>query len=269
MLRYLLGLGVAAVVMLSRAAAANPRPLPFTYPYETLAEDEVEIEQYVDFTTVRAIPVATGDPAWLNIYGFQTEFEYGITDRLELGLYVQLVPSPSDAWSSAPAFPGGNGIKQRLRLRLAEEGEWPVDVALYGEVSELENELELEAKVILQRRFGRARAMVNLWAEREFYYDGRADWVLHPTAGFTYEVTPTFHPGLEYWMRYEIPDEKPPQKVFNDGPHHYIGPSVMLNLGKLWWTSAFYWRASDPSRAVTIGDNTGHFWVRTVIGLSL
>ena len=99
--RHLFGLGVVAAATLARSAAANPRPLPFTYPYETLAEEEVEIEQYVDMTPVRAIPVATGQPAWLNIYRLQTEFEYGITDRLELGLYVQYVPRPSDAWSSA------------------------------------------------------------------------------------------------------------------------------------------------------------------------
>jgi hypothetical protein len=267
--RHFFGLGVIAAATLARSVAANPRPLPFTYPYETLAEDEAEIEQYVDMTPVRAIPVATGQPAWLNIYRLQTEFEYGITDRLELGLYAQYVPSPSDAWSSVPSFAGGNGMKQRLRLRLAEEGEWPVDVALYGEVSELENELELEANVILQKRFGKARAMVNLWAEREFYYDGRGDWVLHPTAGLTYEVTPTFHPGVEYWMRAEFPDDKPPQKVFNDGPHHFIGPAVMLSFGKLWWTTSVYWRANEPNRTVQVGDNAGHVWVRTVIGLSL
>jgi hypothetical protein len=265
--RHLFGLGVATAVTLTRSAAANPRPLPFSYPYETLPEEEAEIEQYVDMTPVRAIPVATGQPAWLNIYRLQTEFEYGITDRLELGLYIQYVPSPSDAWSSVPSFSGGNGIKQRLRLRLAEEGEWPVDVSLYGEVSELDDELELEAKINLQKRFGRARLMINLWGEREFYYDGRADWVIQPTAGFTYEVTPTFHPGVEYWMRAEYPDEE--QKDFADGPHHFIGPAIMLSFGKVWWTSAVYWRASDTKRSVTVGDNIGHVWVRTVIGLSL
>jgi Putative MetA-pathway of phenol degradation len=269
MYRHLSGLGVAAAALLVRPAAANPRPLPFSYPYQTLAEDEAEIEQYVDMTPVRAIPVATGQPGWINIYRLQTEFEYGITDRLELGLYVQYVPSPSDAWSSVPSFSGGNGIKQRLRLRLAEEGQWPVDVALYGEVCELENELELEAKIILQKRFGKARAIVNLWGEREFYYDGRRDWVIHPTAGVTYEVTPTFHPGVEYWMRAEFPDNRPPQKVFNDGPNHFIGPVVMLSFGKLWWTTSVYWRANDANRTVAVGDNAGHVWARTVIGLSL
>ena len=269
MRRHLFGLGVAAAVTLTRLVAANPRPLPFSYPYQTLSEDEAEIEQYVDMTPVRAVPVATGEPAWINIYRLQTEFEYGITDRLELGLYVQYVPSASDAWNSVPSFPGGNGMKQRLRLRLAEEGEWPVDIALYGEVCELENELELEAKIILQKRFGRARAIVNLWGEREFYYDGRGDWVIHPTAGITYEVTPTFHPGVEYWMRAEFPDNKPPQRSFNDGPHHFIGPAVMLSFGKLWWTTSVYWRTNDANRTVVVGDSAGHVWARTVIGISL
>jgi hypothetical protein len=269
MLRQFLGIaGAIGIATAARSVAANPRPLPFSYPYETLSEDELEIEQYVDVTPVRAAPVVTGQPGWLNLYRLQTEFEYGITDRLELGLYVQYVPTLGEAWDGVPPF-GGNGIKQRLRLRLAEEGEWPVDVSLYGEVSELDNELEVEAKINLQKRFGRARVMVNLWAEREFYYDGRADWVVHPTAGFTYEITPTFHPGVEYWMQAEFPDDKPPRKVFNDGPHHFVGPAVMLNFGKLWWTTAIYWRASDSKRTVTIGDNVGHMWARTVIGLSL
>ena len=270
MRRHLFRYGVAvAAVTLVRSAAANPRPLPFTYPYDTLGEDEVEIEQYVDLTPVRAIPVATGEPAWLSIYRMQTEFEYGINDRLELALYLQYAPTPGDAWSAVPSFAAGNAIKQRLRLRLAEEGDLPVDVALYGEVTELENEIELEAKVILQRRFGKARAMVNLWGEREFYFDGRRDWVLHPTAGLTYEITPMIHPGIEYWMRAEYPDNAPPQKVFNNGPHHFIGPALMLSFGMLWWTTSVYWRANDAGRTVQIGDNIGHVWARTVFGLQL
>jgi hypothetical protein len=188
---------------------------------------------------------------------------------LELGLYVQFTPSPSDSFSQAPSFAGGNGIKQRLRLRLAEADEWPVDVSLYGEVSELDTELELEAKINLQKRIGRARIMVNLWGEREFYYDGRADWVLHPTAGVTYEVTAPFHPGVEYWMQAEFPDDPPAKKPFNDGPHHFLGPTAMLNFGKLWWTTGVYWRLNESSRTVAIGDNVGHIWARTVIGLSL
>jgi hypothetical protein len=48
---------------------------------------------------------------------------------------------------TAPAMPAGTGIKQRLRYRFADAGRWPIDVALYGEVTENDREIELEAKV--------------------------------------------------------------------------------------------------------------------------
>jgi hypothetical protein len=181
---------------------------------------------------------------------------------------MQWVPRPEGLGLLA-TFPDGNGIKQRLRLRLADEGQWPVDVSIYGEVSELESEIELELKLNLQKRIDRARIMVNLWGEREFYYDGRKDWVLHPTAGITYEVTPTFHPGIEYWMKAEYADDAPAVRPFNDGPHHFVGPTIMLSFGKLWWTTGAYVRASESSRTVQVGDNLGHVWVRSVIGIGL
>ena len=45
---------LAVPLLAPRAAWANPRPLPFTYPWETLGEGALEIEQYVDMTPVRA-----------------------------------------------------------------------------------------------------------------------------------------------------------------------------------------------------------------------
>src|SRR5262249_58078484 len=105
--------------------------------------DEMEIEQYIDTT-----PLKTGDPkdpggqVWDQRYVLQTEFEYGITDRLELGLYLVF----ANDTGGPLAF---DGTKQRLRFRLAEQGEWPIDVALYGEVAEFHDEFELEEKVIL------------------------------------------------------------------------------------------------------------------------
>ena len=36
-------------------ALANPRVLPFTYPYESLAQGGLEIEQFVDLTPVLTI----------------------------------------------------------------------------------------------------------------------------------------------------------------------------------------------------------------------
>ena len=174
---------------------------------------------------------------------------------------------------AAPPLPEGNGSKQRVRYRLADPGAWPVDVAIYGELAENEREVEIEAKVILQRRIGRLRLITNLWAEREFYFDGTREWVLNPTLGGTYELSPRLHVGLEGWLRSEYPDDFTGPRPFNLGPQIYLGPAFMLNFGRVWWTTGAYLRLNDFDRTVVapappaVGDAYGHVWVRTVVGI--
>ena len=105
--------------------------------------------------------------------------------------------------------------------------------------------------------------------EREFYYDGRKEWVFNPTAGATYQIIPEIHAGLEYWMRVEFPDNAPAIRTFNLGPHHYVGPAVMFNFGTLWWSTGIYVRADDLSHTPQIGDGFGVLWLRTVVGLHI
>jgi hypothetical protein len=266
--------GALALLVVSAAAAtarANPRPLPFTYQSETLPQGAVEVEQFVDLVPVRAAPVVGSNAAeiWFLASEFQTEFEVGLTDRLELGLYVSFVPQPNaDYANQVPTLLSGNGIKQRLRWRLADPDAWPVDVALYGEVTENEREIELEAKVILQRRLGRVRVITNLWAEHEFYFDGRREWVLNPTLGATAELSPRYHVGLEGWLRSEYQVGATGPRAFNLGPHVYAGPAFLVNFGKLWWSTGAYLRLTDLDRPVHIPDAYGHLWFRTIVGLS-
>jgi hypothetical protein len=265
--RHALGGAIALLGTLATTQAlANPRPLPFTYIYETLSQGESELEQYVDMTPVRVYSVS-GDRVWYAASQFQTEFEYGITNRLELGLYVTFTPSNAN-YSLTPTLTNGNGLKQRLRYRLAEVGQWPLDIALYGELSENEREVELEAKLILQRHFGPLRLVANAWAEREYYYDGEKEWVLNPTAGAVFEVTPTIQPGVEYWMRAEFSDEGG-TRSFNQGPVHYGGPTMLLEFGKFWWSTGVYFRLSDIHRSAALGDAFGKYWFRSVVGIGL
>jgi hypothetical protein len=253
-------------------AAATPRPLPFTYTADTLAAGETEIEQYVDLTPVKAIsPSETGAAGqWYTATQFQTEFEHGITDRLELGLYVAFQPDGPAGWSNTAVLTEGTGFKERLRWRLSDAGEWPVDVALYGELVEYETEFEIEAKVILERRIGDLRIVANAWVEREWYYAlPQQDWVVNPTIGLTYQVTPAFHAGVEYWMRVEFPNPAPNPRPFSVGPNQFVGPALMADFGKLWWSTGVYLRANDIDRTAQVGDNYGPIWARTVVGLEL
>ena len=168
-----------------------------------------------------------------------------------------------------PSMPESNGVKQRIRWRLADQGDWPIDVALYGEISESDVEVELEAKIILERRFGRLRILANAWVEHEFYYTGRREWVFNPTFGMTYQVTPMVFPGIEYWMRAEVlsQDDGTGGGDFNAGPHHYVGPTLRLSFGNFFWTTGLYLRASNVGRNLTPGvDAFGPIWFRTIAG---
>jgi hypothetical protein len=258
----------SSLLFWSNAASANPRPLPFTYPHEQLVEGATELEQFVDYTPVKALlTTGNGELETYGMFQFQTEFEHGITDRLELGLYVMYAPSPPVDYVNTPRPIEGNGMKQRLRYKLADTGAWPIDVSLYGELVENEREIEIEAKIILQRRIGVARIMANLSAEQEFYYAGDHDFVLNPSAGVTFEVTPAFQPGFEYWMRAEYPLDDPPEsRPFGLGPHHYVGPAVLLQMGPLWWTTGAYLRVSDFGHTLKQEEQFGKLWIRTVIG---
>jgi hypothetical protein len=264
----LAGIALAGVLALAASARANPRPLPFTYQSESLAAGTGEIEQFIDFDPVRALLLPSGNPTTYLATQYQTEFEYGLTDKLELALYLTFVPTASsEEYSSVPVLPMGNGSAQRVRYRFADPGAWPIDVAVYGEVTENQREIELEGKIILQRRVGKLRLITNLWAEREMYFNGDREWVLNPTLGATYELSPKFHLGLEGWMRAEYADGESGPRPFNDGPHVFVGPAFMFNFGRLWWATGAYARVTDPSRDVQVGDAYGRIWVRTVVGL--
>jgi hypothetical protein len=253
-----------ATALFTRPAAANPAPLPFTYIYETLPAGEAELELYTDLTPLRLVD-NNANVAKTLVPLFQAEIEYGLTDHLELGLYLVLVPTDF-AGLMYPISPmEGTGVKQRLRYRFAEAGQWPVDLAVYGEVVENSREIELEGKVILQRRAGPMRIAANAWAEREFYFNGTREWVLNPTAGAVLEKWIRVQPGVEYWMHGELNDSG----QWNLRPQHYLGPTCILQFGKIWWSNGVYFRLNGlQTPTAGTADAYGAVWARTIIGIS-
>lgn len=264
------------LVGLTGIAAANPRALPFTYTTDTLAPGEAELEQTVDLVPLRATDINTGTH---NVFyldqAFQTELEIGLARNLELALYFTYQPMFTQ-YANQALMPNTTGIKQRIRYILADPGEWPIDVGFYGELSESEHEFEIEAKVLLQKRFGKLRVAANLWAEYELYYakdsngDHQRDVVLNPTLGATYEIDPHVHLGLDSWLRGEYPtNPSPPSRTFGLGPEYYVGPAVMVAFKKVWWTTAAYFRVTDTSHTLQEGEVYGPVWFRTMIGYDL
>jgi hypothetical protein len=256
----LVSLVAAALVFLPATALANPHPLPFSYGYATLPKGDLELEQFVDLTPVVA-PVG-GDFAMRT--GLTTELETGLSDRLELGLYFSAKGDPVD--ETVPLVL--EGIKQRLRLRLAQAGAWPIDVSLYGELAELHDAVELETKINLERRFGAVQVLANLSGEREQGYSGGSETELNPSGGFDVQVVPSLMIGAEYWLHAALGVDEDDAE-FAEQAHHYVGPTVMWQGERLWWSAAPYIRLDSWDRAGEPGDEYGHVWFRTAVGIDL
>ncbi|MFT3841793.1 MAG: hypothetical protein QM723_32685 [Myxococcaceae bacterium] len=251
-----------AILLLPTAALATPHLLPYTYGYATNPAESFEVEQYVDLTPVPAFDTQNNQYDTFKAI-LTTELEYGLTDRLEVGLYLQLSNDPGSGTGQWPLF--FDGLKERARLRLAEPGEWPVDVSLYLELAELATEFEVEGKVNLERRLGPVTLLANLWLEREQYYRGVGEWAFNPTGGVSVQLHPAIHLGLEYWMRWEF-----------GGPansaqpaRHFLGPALLLQSKKVWLSVAPYLRLDNWNTPARVGDLYGRVYVRAIIGVEL
>jgi len=256
------------VVTIAPAAEANPRVFPVTYTVDTLPKGELELEQYVDYLPVR-VQDSAGVKSWYGSTDFQTELEFGLTSRLELGLYVTFAPTPAANLYFVPTPIEGNGVKQRLKYRFAEAGEWPIDLGVYGELVEDQREIEIEAKVLVDRRLGPVRLSANFTGEREYYFSNQKDWVLSPSAGLAFEASPSIQPGVEAFLRAEYTSPEVTPRPFDLGPHVYVGPTLLSQFGRLWWSVGAYARVTDTQHTLQPGETYGNFWVRSVFGYEL
>lgn len=259
-----------AATALSAAALANPHPLPYSYPYQTLPQGKIEVEEITDLIPMRVAREkddGTRDAVTAVRSQLQTELEIGLHDRLELALYFSFHQS---ATADTPAL-RFDGLKQRLRYRFAEEGDLPLDLGVYFEVAEFYNEVELEEKLLMSRRFGYLTTVCNLWVEQEYYFQTR-EWKLiyNPTLGANYEFSPSFMLGLEYWARGRFDRDRATVEASSDipsGTRHYLGPTVLLQSGEAWWSTGVYARLDHLTDAAQAGDPYGKVWIRTMVGL--
>ncbi len=273
--RAVVGFAALACVLVGgpEKASATPRPLPFTYPYETLPEGSLELEQYADLVPMRVAREGdTGTDAVTSVRSnLETELEYAITDHVEAAWYFVFRQGAS-AGTPALRF---MGVKQRVHLRFGETGDLPIDPGLYLEVAEYHNEFEFEEKLILSRRLGPMTLVSNLWVEQEYYFqDEEWKYIYNPTLGAHFQVTPSFFAGLEYWARGSFDSDESEGSGDGDGDeadkvHHYAGPTLMVQSNKGFASLGAYLRWDDLTQGPEVDDPWGKVYLRMILGLDL
>lgn len=242
-----LGAFAAAILALGLiATVAHATDRRFTYSYETTTAPKGSFEYEQWFTWQQ------GDD--FDKYQFRHELEFGITDQLQLGLYLFDWEHEKEDGESETKWEG-TGVE--LIYQLTDPNKSAFGSALYFEAIASDEELELEGKLLLQKNFGPLVLVYNLIVEAEWEDDFEEEvGVWENTIGLSYQVNPNIFIGVEATHEVEFED-------WSEAGHHvvYAGPNVSFRKGHFFATLTGLFQATDV-------DDEADTQLRVIAGLT-
>lgn len=228
----LLATAVLAIVSASSALAAERR---FAYSYETTTSP-VGVWEYEQWATWKHYDNK-------DRFDFRHEFEVGLTDRLQLGIYLADWRYEDTDDAGAEADYKSSGVE--FIYQLTDPNKSAIGSALYGEVLVGDEKVELEGKVLLQKNFGPLVAVYNLILEAEWEGESLDNLtedkgVWENSFGLSYQVNPNFLVGVEALHEVEFAG-------WSDAGDHIfsVGPNVSFRKGGLFATVAGLFQVTD------------------------
>jgi len=188
---------VSAGWLWAPAVEAHLRDYLVSQPYYTAKRGEFEVELFNDVS----FKEADNDDSYSTKH--QLELEYGITDHFQLAYYEVYAWNRTQDWER-------DQFKIEAKYRLAEPGQWPLDVTLYTEYKNPDGSRErrsdaVESKLILSKDIGLWNVVANAIVEKDI--NTHSDWELAYTAGISYGLTPRTRVGLEVKQQLGTSDE--------------------------------------------------------------
>ena len=249
------------------AAWAGESPFGYVYTTDTHPRGTREVEQWLTHRSRQS----QGD---YDLWQGRTEFEYGVTDRLQTALYlnygsVSALHNRPDGTTGPGAFVPDNvdpdarysrtffqSVSNEWIYRILSPYKDPIGLALYVEPTWGSNERELETKLILHKNFFDDRlvwaANFTAAAESERWHGAwENEGELELTTGLAYQFAPRWHAGLEYRHHrgYEGRGFSSSKRVY---AANFAGPS-MHYASQNWWVTLTYLRQLANAKAYTDG----------------
>jgi hypothetical protein len=265
-----------AFVLIATAAALNAnadeRRFTYTYEPEVLPKGGLEFEQWV---TVRSQRTSAGEVNQENFNRFDVreELEYGVTDRLTLGLYLNgKHESYRDTKTGTDeAELEFEGISLEGRYMVLNPADNPIGLTLYLEPTFAGHEAEIEQKIIIGQRHGDWKWAFNVihateWEENFHEHEGELEFTAALGRDFN-----NWTVGIEARNANAFPAYKSWERTA-----FFVGPVVSYREEKWWATISFmpqvfgrdYDGDEDGYRNLSL---SGHerYTVRLLIGISL
>ena len=226
-----------AVALTFSALPLNAGQRRFSYLYETVTAPKGSLE-FENWITWKHRDDPRGED--FERFEFRHEFEIGVTDRLQLGLYVADWQYDQDDSEGHQARYGQSGIEAIYNLSNPTTD--PLGSALYGEVLIGEEKVELEAKILFEKRFGPLTLVYNATLEAEWegeeYHEETGEF--QEALGVSYDLNKRFSFGAELLHEIEMPD----WENTNDGLV-YAGPNASIRYGRVFATLTGLWQITN------------------------
>jgi hypothetical protein len=218
---------VLVIAVTAAPAAASERHFTYTYESSVLRPGAREIEPWSTFRLGRS--------EFFSRFDSRIEAELGLTDRLQTSLYLDLKAQTADTPLGRSSSTELAGISSEWKLKLADPVADRAGVALYGELSAGPSEMEIEGKLILDKRVGRLLGALNLVAEHEWKFDEpetERETAFEVDAAACWFLTPRLTAGLEIRSHTVVPPgEEPTRSAL------FLGPTVSYAKDG-WWVAA-------------------------------
>lgn len=246
-----LTLFVCALVALAGAATAQAQIDPWefeVYPYQTEGPGVLELESLNSVVpnghAQGGVGTSAGTYPSQGMYRTSIEMTYGLTEHLEAAAYLDLARPNGASFQYA-------GSKYRLRGRLFEQGELPVDLGWYAElewhrVPQFDDvPLEFELRPIIEKDFGRLEIDLNPIFEKAIFLgpDRNQGFAFGYAMGVYYNWIRKISPGVEFYGGAGLIDGAYPlyrqqhyifpvvQGALDNGLEYNFGPGFGLTRG--------------------------------------
>lgn len=237
--------------LLPLTSQANARRFTYVYESTTAAPGTFEVESWVTFAGDRA------DDSRFRQFDFRHEVEFGITDRLQMAVYLaDWSYRRGDSVAKEGAVYTGSAVE--LLYNLTNPQTSFLGSALYAELKVGDELVGLESKIILEKNLASFVFAYNATLEAE--WEGRnleqRKGEFQQTLGASYQIKPQFLVGAELLHEITFPDwrEAEPSVV-------YAGPNVSVRAGN-WWATV------TGLAQLTGARGEANFQLRTIVGYS-
>jgi hypothetical protein len=230
----LIGSIILFVLLLSNQAASQVDPWELeVYPYATEARGMAEFETG---NAVAANGHSTGGSGTSSgtfpseaMWYEQFEIDYGVTDRLEADVMLDMaLPKSQGYWYA--------GSKYSLRGKLLDEGTSPVELGWYAELEWRKtpqfdsNELQLDLRPIIEKDLNRFSVVLNPKFEKAIFLGPNKNkgFEFGYAGGVYFQWLRELSPGVEFYGGIGFIDDSEPLKR----QQHYIFPLLQGELPK-------------------------------------